>query len=164
MTSLERKAKKRKMRLQYWIAYVIGIGCTGIYIFIMLKFIAPVETEGMTDVQEMWTVIKWILPIIFCPLISLMIGMSAGYKNRDLMSEFGRLYNLKNKHKFRLFYELIVSGKLDEARLMFNQIALRDDTYRVFAHGMLITVMRISGVDKHIQMAEKRMKDILEEK
>jgi hypothetical protein len=65
-----------------------------------------------------------------------------------------------------LFYELITSGpaRLDEARSMFNQIALRDDSYRVFAHGMLITVMKMSDVEKNVQMAEERMKDILEEK
>lgn len=163
MTSQERKTLKRKMKIQYWIGYVLGIGGTAIYITLMLTLVAPLETEGMTDTQEMWTTIKFIMPIILLPLIALGFGVSAGQKSTDLICEFPRLYNQKNKFKFRLFYGHIVSGKLDEARSMFNQIALRDDNYRVFAHGMLITVMRISGVDKHIQTAEKRMKDILEE-
>jgi len=164
MTSTERKVLKRKMRLQYWIAYILGIGGTAIYITLILTAIAPLETEGITDAQEMWAIIKWISPIILFPPVALGFGVSAGWKSRELMSEFPRLYNLKNKRKFRLFYEHIVSGKLDEARLMFNQIALRDDTYRVFAHGMLIAVMKMSGDKKNKEIADKRMKDILEEK
>ena len=151
------------MKIQYWIAYVLGVGGTAIYIILMLSIVAPLVTEGMTDGQEMWALLKFISPIILLPMISLGFGMSAGWKSRELTDEFPRLYNQKNKHKFRLFYEHITSSRIDEARAMFNQIALRDDSYRVFAHGMLITVMRLSGDNKNKEIAEKRMKDILEE-
>lgn len=161
MTSQERKTLKRKMKIQYWIAYLLGVGGTAIYLTLMLTLVAPLETEGMTDNQEMWALLKYISPIILLPVIALGFGMSAGWKSRELMSEFSRLYNLKNKFKFRLFYEHIISGKLDEARSMFNQIALRDDGYRIFAHGMLITVMRMSGVEKNVRDAEERMSKIL---
>ena len=152
------------MKIQYWIAYILGVGGTAIYIVLMLTIVAPLETEGMTDGQEMWALLKFISPIILLPCIALGFGMSAGWKSRELTDEFPRLYTLKNKFKFRLFYDLINANKLDEARQMFNQIALRDDQYRIFAHGMLISVMRLSGEDKYIEKADKRMKDILEDK
>ena len=165
MTSQERKTLKHKMKIQYWIAYTLGIGGTAIYLILIFSSVLPLETEGMNNTDYVLKMFMFISPIIGLPFFALITGMSAGFKGRALSNEFGRMYNIKNKHKFRMFYELITQGdRLDEARAMFNQIALRDDSYRVFAHGMLITVMRMSGVKKNVQMVEKRMSDILEDK
>ncbi len=77
------------MRLQYWIAYILGIGGTAIYIALILTCIAPVETEGLTDGQYMWTMLKFLAPLMVLPMIGVGFGMSAGWKNRALMARKG---------------------------------------------------------------------------
>jgi len=161
MTSQERKTLKRKMKIQYWIAYLLGIGGTAIYITLMLTLVAPLETEGMTDSQEMWALLIYISPIILLPMIALGFGMSAGWKSRELMSEFKRLYDVKNRRYFRRFYEAVTASDLELARKRFNLIAVRADTYKVFAHGILITLMRMSGMEENVREAEERMSGIL---
>jgi hypothetical protein len=153
MTRTERIKRKRVVKRNFTLA---GIFCAIMILSLVsgIVFLAPIEND-------------FHLALFFCGavLVPLMVGLwftlMGSLAKSELTQEFARFNDVRNKFRFRMFYSHIVQQDLDEARKAFNLIAMRDDGFRIFAHGMLITMMRLYGDTKDVLKAEERMNDIL---
>jgi len=153
MNSQERHKEKRRIKRLYTVAFVLVGG-------ILINFITIFKLSA-DQAPDLTIALVGIVGLVLPAMASLMFGMYAGWAKQKLMSEFTRLYNKKNMFYFRRFYEAVIANDLEEARKRFNMIAVRSDTLRTFAHGIIITLMRMSGDDKNVRKAEERMSDIL---
>jgi len=153
MTRTERIKRKRVVKRNFTFA---GIFCAIMILSLVsgIVFLAPIENDFHLALYLCGTVL---VPL----MVGLWFTLMGSLAKSELNQEFARFNDVRNKFRFRMFYSHIVQQDLDEARKAFNLIAMRDDGFKIFAHGILITMMRLYGDEKDVLKAEERMNNVL---
>lgn len=153
MTREEKFKQKKKVKRNFTLA---GVFCAIMILSLVfgIVFLAPIE-------NDFYLALFFVGAVIVPLAVALWFTLMGSLAKSELTQQFARINNVRNKFRFRMFYDHIVQQNLDEARKAFNLIEMRDDGFRIFAHGMLITMMRLYGDAKDIKKAEERMADIL---
>lgn len=147
MTRTERKALKKKMNRQYWLAYTIGLGGTALYLFIMFAFIAPIEMDTEST-GGMFGMMAIILSFILPACVGLGFGMSAGWKSRELLDIRKELYSQQNKLHMKFFWDAIQAQDYKEARRLYNLDKFIWGSERVLCNGILMGVASVNHMDQ----------------
>lgn len=156
MTRTERQHLKSKYRRKV----IAGYSMVGLF-FLNLAIIFILRPRLMGMESDMLRALILMIVLLVPIFVGLYFCLMSMMERQELLSEFQRLYDLKNRHRFKLFYANVQKGLYDEARKSFNLIIMRGDTYRVFAHGMLMALMELHGDEKQKEQAKVRMNKIL---
>ena len=162
MTRTERKALKKKMNVQYWLAYTIGLGGTALYFFILFKFVAPIklDTETTLGMILMGGIIMSIILPIF---VGLSFGMQAGWNSRELLNVRKKLYSQQNKLHMKFFWDAIRASNFEEAKRLYNLDKFIWGSERVLCNGILMGVASVNNMDKDWkETVDDRMNSYLE--
>ena len=151
MTTQERHIVKKKIRRSYRII-VLMLVLMVLYYVSTIAIFAPVESQPMAGALGVSGLLFLFLALGFYVRGVFLSTMISNDKNRLLLE--------KNRHYFKMFYDAVLTGDTEPARQKFNHIKYGHDDYRTFAHGILITIMRLSGDEKNVREARQRMNKV----
>ena len=141
MNSIQRHRLKKKIRLFFILAYLIGFGLPVSVVLFLVFIMKPMEEP--TTLYGILLVLSIITPMF----TGLLLGMLGGLRDQKLRAERKRLLNEKSKLYYQRFCNLIRFKQFDEAKYYYNDFIYGQ--YRVICHGILLGAVFITGADKN---------------
>lgn len=140
MNIIERHKLKKKAKLLFTLAYLVGLGLTALSVLFFVFVIKPIEEPTILHG------ILFLLPIL-TPLFSgLGLTMFGSIELEKLRRERKRLYKEKSELYYHRFINLVRFKQFEEARNYYNDFITAP--YRIISHGILLGAVLHSDADK----------------